>query len=284
MSSKLILFGCYWNEIDWIETSLKQLRAINPDEVILCDGCFDPEYEVHSTDGTFEIIKEEVEKFKNYSFVEPSRIESKEYPSFFIQLVKKIGISLRYLIPLSKIFLSLYRHSDYRVNQAFTFNKMIIKSKLWKPDNWVMTYDCDQFYSDEIIENFKNLEAFTGYDLLTADEFTFFNTFSQYTDQWMKRKHSNMPHKIRKDTFFKPTRNIVFFDSFNEYLYDENLKTKHIGNYFHYKLKKGDRLKKGYKLGDRERDIPEYDHLEFKDIMKRQHPKIIRDSFFNDDK
>jgi hypothetical protein len=284
MGSKLILFGCYWNEIDWIEASLEQLRAINPDEVILCDGCFDPEYDVHSTDGTFEIIKEEVNRFDNYSLIEPSRIRSTEYHRLFPQTVMKIGIPLKYLVPVTKIYLSLYIHSDYRINQTFTFNKMITKSKLWKPGYWVMTYDCDQFYSDKIINDLNNLETFSDYDLLTADEYTFFNSFSQYTDQWMERKRSNMPHKIRKDTFFKPTRNIIFFDSFSEYLYEGNTNTKHLGNYFHYKLKKGNRLKKGYQLGDREKDIPEYDRLEFKEIKESQHSKVIRERVFNSDK
>lgn len=53
----IVLFATYWNEIEWIRASLAQIDAINPTELIICDGCFDPLWPNYSTDGTREIIE-----------------------------------------------------------------------------------------------------------------------------------------------------------------------------------------------------------------------------------
>ena len=38
----LVVFATYWNEIEWIRPSLAQIDRIDPMEIIICDGCFDP--------------------------------------------------------------------------------------------------------------------------------------------------------------------------------------------------------------------------------------------------
>ena len=60
--SRLLLLATYWNEKDWIDLSLEQIDRIDPDEVIICDGCFDSRRENRSTDGTREKIADFVRR------------------------------------------------------------------------------------------------------------------------------------------------------------------------------------------------------------------------------
>jgi hypothetical protein len=94
-----------------------------------------------------------------------------------------------------------------------------------------MNYDADQFYSDEVINNIKKYcNEDNKYGLLTATENTFFENFDNYTDQYEKRNFNNMPHRIYRNTFVKPTR-----DNHREYIFsrkyykdDKNVKAKSI--------------------------------------------------------
>ena len=275
--NKLIVFACFWNEAEWIDLSLKQLKMINPDEVILCDGCFDLDKPKHSTDGTYQRIKQEVGKNKNYKLVEPIRVNILEYHSTLNKILREANHlkSKEYYYLYFHILVSLYRHSNYRVNQALTFNYMITLSELWDIGNWMMTYDCDQFYEDSMIQSFNNLDRFKEYNLLTAEEYTFFDSFKSYTKDFEYRNYSNMPHKILENTLFVPTRRIVFFEKARKKIYKGNTETFHLGNYFHYKFSRSGRLSEGYKLGDRMRERPELDKYHFEKISKEKHPSLI---------
>ena len=55
--NNIVLFATYWNEIEWIKSSLDQILKIDPIEIIICDGNFDPTTPNYSTDGTREIIE-----------------------------------------------------------------------------------------------------------------------------------------------------------------------------------------------------------------------------------
>jgi hypothetical protein len=275
--NNIILFATYWNEIDWIRPSLKQIEKLDPKEVIICDGCFDPRVTpVSSTDGTHEIIKEWVRKRKHARMMQPIRTNRLDA---FVKLVygnsKLPWYHRLYPIHLAVALLSL-KKSIYRVNQALTFNKMIAMSKTWRIGDWLMNYDCDQFYSDDMI---KKIIAYCNgeveADLLTGKERSFFTGFDAYTEDYDKRVYNNMPHRIRKDMWIVPTREIVVEKPCMYKNYLSAVKSKPIGHYFHYKFKKDSkRYKQGYQLGDRK--APQVKNFTFKKIEKKDHPSIIR--------
>lgn len=260
----------YWNEIDWIKASLKQIEKLDPLEVVICDGCFDPKVPNHSTDGTREIIKEWVSKRRNAKMISAVR-----YPKFIgcIQLLKRFKFTN--FIRLSIALFSL-RKSVYRVNQALTFNHMIHISKYWKVGRWFMTMDGDQFYSDEMIERFKKIiNKQSDIGLLIGKELTFFKDFGNYTEDYDKRGYNNMPHKIYVNTFIKPTRELIKEYMFRSSYYKDDVPTKFVGQYFHYKFrpKMPERVKAGYALGDRKppSKIESYKFREF----TGKHPSVI---------
>lgn len=275
MENNIILFATYWNEIDWIKPSLEQIDKIKPVEIIICDGCFDPTVPNYSTDGTREIIEKFVAKRNNARLISPIRVNRLQ--GLFWLFIAHNKLPKKHYFYLSRFVFSLLasRKSMYKVNQALTFNKMISLSKYWEPGKWFMNYDCDQFYSDEMIERIKkycNKENDLG--LLIGDELTFFENFERYTTEYEKRKFNNMPHRIYKNTWIIPTRGIVReFVLFYKY-YIKCVKSKHIGHYFHYKFKKSkSRFEDGYKLGNRKK--PDISKYKFENL-KIKHPEIVQ--------
>ena len=61
----LIVLATYWNESRFVRPSLAQIEALNPVEVIICDGAFNPKIPDHSTDGTREILENFIQTHKN---------------------------------------------------------------------------------------------------------------------------------------------------------------------------------------------------------------------------
>lgn len=150
-----------------------------------------------------------------------------------------------------------------------------------------MTLDCDQFYSDQMIESFGVVNHDTPYGLLVGKEKTFFSDFSKYTDEYEGRSYNNMPHKIFHGTTIIPTRGIIIenwsFTSFNlkkillGEFYINKVSTLDVGNYFHYKFKLSvERFDSGYKVGDRVK--PNFESYNYK-INSSGHPKNVRDFF-----
>jgi len=275
--TKISVFATYWNEKNWIEASLAQIDAINPHEVIICDGCFDPSKPNYSTDGTREIIEKWVEGQPTARMISASR-HSKIGGLFYI-FGKKIKFRL---LPVRVLMFFYYLHTNiYRINQAATFNKMSRMSKFWKPGNWFMTLDADQFYPDEMIEKFKQIcdTKETTVDLITASEMTFFKNFNEFTTEYDKRNYNNMPHRIKKYTLIVPTRDIVVekYPRPKAYGKDPSIRKQDVGSYFHYKfrLKDQSRTKVGNTLGDRKDvDSSRFSYKKFKDT----HPTVIRNS------
>ena len=287
--NNLIIFATYWNERYFIEPSLRQIEALNPKEVFICDGCFEPGVANRSTDGTREIIKKFIDTHPNAHLVSALR------PSFF----SSVWLLLRghKHLPWWTIFrpvrwkflITSFGKVAYRRNQAMTFNHMINLSKEWKIGGWFMPYDADQFYSDELIKRIKEIvNSENDFDLITADELTFFRNFNEYTDQHDHRHFSNMPHRIYKDTLFQPTRSMIretksgkyslrnFKKTLAKHLYINHCKSIKGGNYFHYKLNPPERLEAGHQLGDRGTLHPErYDMKK----LKEEHPRIIKEYF-----
>ena len=285
--NNLIIFATYWNEIDWIEPSLKQIEKLNPKEVIICDGCFDPSKINKSTDGTHEIIKKWVSKRDNAQMI--SAIRTSKTKAIFKILKSHSKIKWYYILTPSRLkalYLTLI-NNIYRVNQALTFQHMISISKKWGKNDWFMSYDCDQFYYDDTIKkiikivNNKNIDKNIG--LLTGNENTFFKNFNEYTNEYEKRNYNNMPHRIYNSTNIMPTRAIILdqisFKTFNiqklfkSDFYFNKKNSIFVGEYNHYKFKfDKTRFNDGYKLGNRKKPIiKSYTIKKF----KKNHPEII---------
>jgi hypothetical protein len=271
--NNIILFATYWNEIEWIRPSLEQILKINPIEIIICDGNFDPKIENKSTDGTREIIEQFVKENGDRARI-ISAIRTKPTLrgyGFFKNAGRKDET-----IKLSRLNFALRSQfiiNEYRVNQALTFSKMMNLSKYWQPGNWVMSYDADQFYSDELIDYFKITNTSSEYDLITADEWTFPYDYNHYTDKYEIRKNNNLPHKISKNIAVYPTRHFMKESMFGYQSFNEK-NSFHGGNYFHYKFRQNQkRLEDGYKLGDRR--PPKKSRYNNLMPFKGEHPEVI---------
>ena len=289
-NKNLIIFATYWNERYLIEPSLRQIEALNPIEIIICDGCFDPRvFPNRSTDGTREIIQKFVDTHSNARLI--SALRPGFFRSFWLLLRGHKHLPLWTIFrPVRWKFLIMsFGKVAYRRNHAATFNQMISLSQEWKPDTWFMTYDADHFYADETIENIKEITSSdTDFDLITGNELAFFTDFNQYTTEHDKRGFANMPHRIYADTLIQPSRSMIRetksgrFSFFNfrkilaKHLYTYFAPSIKGGSYFHYKLNSPERLKAGYQLGDRKTlNTKIYKMKQF----KGKHPRIVREHF-----
>jgi hypothetical protein len=286
--NNLIVFATYWNEIDWIEASLEQIEKLNPKEIIICDGCFDPSKQNCSTDGTREIILAWVSKRENARMISALRVSKLE--ALFKILVGHKKSKWYFALSLSRIK-SLYLtmvSNIYRSNQALTFQKMISISKCWKPGVWTTNIDADQFFSDSMFEDISSyVNVKSNFALLTGKENTFFSNFNTYCEDYEEREYNNMPHKIFQNTNFIPTRGTIVegwnFKSFNlknffkSDFYINKFESKYIGRYNHYKFKfSNNRLLEGYSLGDRK--SPNLKKYSFNPYLKK-HSSIIKTHF-----
>ena len=268
--NRLFLFATYWNEIEWIDVSLKQIDLINPYKILICDGCYDDSKPIHSTDGTFEIIKDFIENHPNAELVSPIRWSKLRH--IFDEVTSSRNKQLHSKIKRLKRIKQIGKINKYRLNQASTFNRMLFGCGIEEGD-WFMTYDCDQFYSDDAIEYMKDLKRCNDYELLTGRELTFFTSFDKCSHTYEKRDYNNMPHRYYKDVFFIPTRNPVRFINGEYKVYSDVTEKKiNTGHIYHYKIKKNGRMEQGYALGDRK--SPNLDDICI-DVFEGQHPSII---------
>lgn len=276
--NNLIVFATYWNEIEWIKPSLNQILKIDPIEIIICDGNFDPNVKNYSTDGTREVI----EKFVADNKERAQLISAERTKSFNrgCHFYREAGRKNNIFLPsrLKYAFASQFKINEYRVNQSITFSKMMSISKRWQEDRWCMSLDADQFYTDELIEKFSITNEKTDYDLITADEWTFPQSFREFTTKYETRTWNNMPHKIKKNMAVYPTRHFVTESMWGHQHYNKFAKCFHAGTYHHYKFRENlERLQAGYQLGDRKPPNNErYSNLkEYTGV----HPEVIREHF-----
>jgi len=245
-----ILFATYWNEIEWIEASLEQIDKINPSEIIICDGCYDPLKANRSTDGTREIIEQYVSERTNARLISAVRLTRFQHILNWMRSLPHEDINIFH--PAKIRFIRRFiRTNVYRLNQAATFNKMIKLSNGFDVGSWFMTYDCDQFYDDSMIEQFGQLSGLSS-NMLTSKEKTFFGSFDSFTMDYEKRDYNNMPHKIFADTRFIPTRHPARIKD-GQYVncsdFEDNKQFS--GYVYHYHVKSPGRISDGYSLGDR---------------------------------
>ncbi|EGR1364243.1 hypothetical protein D9A24_24790, partial [Vibrio parahaemolyticus] len=249
----ITLLVTYWNEKEWVDVSLKQIKKINPKKIIICDGCFDSRKLNKSTDGTREIVQDFIRQYEGEAFFFEA-IRVNKWKS-----IKKLADAM--CIDGQKTSLGDYywairhtlRTNPYRINQAITFSMMLKKARVSVGD-WFMTIDADQFYSDSMIESLEELSSCqSDYQQICADEYTFFENFEYYSDTYEKRKWNNMPYQMVKGARLLPTRDFKIKTSiFKVEDYHSVVKSKAVGNYFHYKFRKDiERISSGYELGDR---------------------------------
>lgn len=270
--SDIIIFATFWNEIEWIHTSLKQIDIINPRKVIICDGCFDSKYINRSTDGTYEVIKEWAKNKKNVQIISSIRKNKFSHIIDFILYKNPTTLFNSIIIKFIGLFY-LMKTNNYRLNQMATFQTMLTKYSRIQNQDWFMTYDCDQFYSDDIITSIKNISDYEEFDLLTTKEFTFFQSFSLYTESYELRDYNNMPHRYIKGMRFLPTRHPSVIQNYRYVNFSDVTKKKHfVGNVFHYHVKTEERIKSGYSLGDRK--PPSSDRMKTKKYYGI-HPKVV---------
>jgi len=273
--SQLILLASYWNECDWIDLSLEQIERLDPAEVIISDGCFDPRQEAHSTDGT----REKIEAFVRWRGKTARMIDAVRNSRGRASLAMLRGLGpQRSNLKLPRLARALGQgpwRSLYRINQALTFGRMIQLSTKWQPGNWVMTYDADQFYGDEVLERLPDAMSSDDLGLLTARELTFRENLEECTEHYERRTWNNMPHRIYQNTAVYPTRHFCLEGRVRARRYPDYVPSKHLGHYFHYKFRGGQRLREGYRLGDRKPPRPE----QWKGIQRfrGEHPRVIRD-------
>ena len=261
-NKNLIVLATYWNEIEWINANLSQILKLNPIEVVLCDGNFDPRVPNYSTDGTSQIIDDFV---RNAPFrcIKINAIRRKDHLLTFPKSNLFRCKNNKIIFSLGSIKNSIYSKfilNSYRVNQALTFAYMSKLCNHWNSFNWFMTLDADQFYTESLIENIHIVldDNPNSYQLMTANELTFPFDFFHYTTKYEKRTWNNMPHKICDNISFYPTRHPMLENCFLSKTYQNNVKTIHLGEYHHYKFRSSlSRLNAGYSLGDRQPPRPE---------------------------
>jgi hypothetical protein len=275
--SNLIVLATYWNEIQWIRASLAQLDRIDPLEVIICDGCFDPSRPNASTDGTSEIVRSYVAERRNARMISALRLSRLRHYRFWLRRLPheaSAGLTPAKL----RVAGRFHRFHPYRLNQMATFNYMISLAEHFKPGAWFMTYDCDQFYADSTLEAFQAVNQDPPANMLTGKEYTFFDDFHHYSEDFETRDYNNMPHRIFSDTRFVPTRHPARVVGGRYKIYTEFETKRFVGLSYHYRIKTADRLKAGYSLGDRKPPAP------IRTITKPyrgDHPTIVKRFFLS---
>lgn len=276
MTNALTVFATYWNEKDWIDTSLAQIDRLNPQTVMVVDGCYDPRYKPESTDGTSDIIAQWADSRPHVTVI-PAVRKSRLGNLWYL-----FGHRLTWLnIPL-RIFMAMYyaRTNVYRLNQASTFTYMLRNCGA-QTGSWIMHNDSDQFYPDDVLQEIIATvnDPSDQSDLITADEITFVDDFSSCTTEYEKRNYNNLPYRLKKNTLIVPTRDVVteMYPRPKAYGKDTDLPKKHLGTYHHYKFRPTtERDALTYNVGDRKK--PDYSKFTIEQYTGL-YPQVIRERF-----
>lgn len=272
----------FWNEAEWLSAALKEIEAIDPAYVCVCEGNFDPAFPTHSTDGTKEILTDWVNAASNRMLFKPCEYGSKKLKR--LSLDTKVSGRLSYgLKTRLKYALSAHRFHFYRLNQALTFANMARHSPEWKPGRWAMTYDADQFYSDEQIGIFRTLEKLPDeYCHVIATENTFLDSFDEYVNSYEKRTWNNMPFRIANSMSVYPTRHFFEDGLINSTPVHLRGEVLNAGRYFHYKFRNSkERADMTYQVGDRKPPEEVRTAGDKYACPSNGHPSIIQELFLS---
>lgn len=245
-----VLIARYWNEIEWINTSLKYILQWNPDKIMISEGNWSthPSFRgrENSTDGTREVI----EKFIRENSDRATMVE---------------GV---------RVFM------DYRKNQAATCRKALELSEA-KSRDWFITIDCDSFISESSIDFIRKRMNFR-----TTRECYFPYMINHFfwdleTCVTLKDIHGNLlPRRILKGASF-PNANHYGLDG-KYYTGNKSVVSFPlvglVEGYHYCGIKNPQRIVDRYNLGDKLKQKPEkkgYDKKRKPFIGK--HPAIVQE-------
>jgi len=230
---RLIILARYWNDMDFLQSSLDQIDYWNADLVYLSEGAWDQKFEPRSSDGTREKL-EEYAKDKDNVFVIDNVRES----------------------------------SNYRVNQANTSN-LVMKLAKWRPNDWMMIVDVDQFYTKSSIDFVKKLMQ------KKDDQFDFFiykvNNFFydlQHCQETFDSNQTRLPARLVKGSRWIATNHLTL----NDIVYEKakQLRPKVLSNVeaLHYEgLRSKERLALRYSVGNRKSFWEYKDGIRLKNLV-----------------
>jgi len=123
----LTLIARYWNEVDWLEASLRQVELWNADKIFLCEGCWDASKPCHSTDDTLWRLYEWAEHY-----------ERQRRDSWGVAIVN-----------VCRDF------SNPRHNQAAT-SQWCMDAAQCRPGDWIVIVDADLFLPESAIRMMRH--------------------------------------------------------------------------------------------------------------------------------
>ncbi len=234
--------------MDWLEASLNHLLYWEPDEIYLCEGCWDSKYPRQSTDGTFEYLME----WKNG--------------------------------PDNAWVIENRQDGSYRENQAATCNQVRRLANL-EPGDWIMYHACDAFYYKHAIDVYKNLMENADFDYPIFDIWNFWDSVNKYYLHRTKQA-MNLPHRIIKGAEFVPTCDLtVGGKHYHESNKAMGLQVPMVE--FHYEgFRNPDRLKQKYGVGDRKSPTEWNNGIKLKNrkVWNGAHPSfavpVLKEKFF----
>lgn len=256
-SNPLIVLLVVWNEIEWVGKALDQIYSLNPKEILIAEGCFDRRFDLESTDGTFEFLKQVAESRSDVTLHRVIR------RGRFQHIWRDLG----FLAGMSRApgwntiyrFLRRWTLHTYRLNQADTFNQLLKNSKSIVPGDFFMTVDVDEFYGEGVSESLRNLTEMQEFDFLTFHEIVLVDPLGRiaplHSQQSFRRW--NIPIKFTGREFFMFTRGVWRIWEKGRRVQmrsvpDINEPGAYLGEVFHCKYRLStNRHEVGYSFGDR---------------------------------
>lgn len=264
-----------------IEAALKQLDELPAYEIHIADGCFDLKKPEHSTDGTLERLKDYAKSRENVVFHRVVRQSKRQNILDWIKYVF-VPISLQKLA-YAGLVSRLANINNYRLNQAATFNRMLVAANASEQSDWVMTYDADEYFDDNALRAFGNLQDFST--VVPIAERTFIGSLSQEAMKYPTTplRYWNVPHPVVPFMRFGPPRQILWparGGGRRRWRFKLSSAPRKgaspVGTVFHYKSFDVIRQAEAYALGDRK--APEPDRVSTTTV-EAEHPRIAMRAF-----
>lgn len=214
--SKFIVHARYWNDEDWLLSSLRHIDAWRPNVVVIGEGNWDPTWKARSTDATRQMIEAYSQNRKNVIVIDNDRTDK-----------------------------------NYRKNQART-SQIAMERARWKPGDWMLIIDCDQFYFRSDIDHVREMIRKQGNDF---DYIVHYNRCFLYDLQHCQIKVDNLgtklPYKLVQNCHWVATNHLAIRGKL--YRKITRLRPRHLDVYgMHYEgMRNKKRLKEKYDIGDR---------------------------------
>lgn len=249
----LVVLGAFWNDEAMLRRSMKEVEKLNPDLVLLAEGCFDHKKSSESTDATRQIMEEWARsdhRIKVWPVVRRPR-----WRHFQNDLAQFLNGGFGSGVGSLPLLIRRLTHSLYRLNQAATFNFLLQEAAKQKEIFWFMTYDADEFFDEPALESIRDIRTVGDYDLLTTREVVFWGS-QQNLAPWYPTipfRTWNVPFRFKTGMRFLLTRELYQLDNEGR-MKKAWLKARiaFIGATIHLKTDKA-RILEGLELGDRKK-------------------------------